>query len=103
MSTGPNIADPQSMTPQMYDGEVVSAHGSAPAADWTPTVAGKNFARAFTLDGAGIVKADLLGVGGSGGATAVLIPLPAGKFEIAVTQIYSGAHGTTATGITAYY
>jgi hypothetical protein len=102
MSTGPNIANPASMTPQMYDIEAVSVSGAPPGGDWTPAVGKKqNFARAFSINGAGNVKVDFLGVGGSGGAIGVVIPLPVGKFDIAVKKIY--AAGTTATGVSVYY
>ena len=102
MSTGPTIANPASMTPQMYDIEAVSVSGASPGGEWTPAVGKKQkFARAFSINGAGNVKVDFLGVGGSGGAIGVVIPLPVGKFDIAVKKIY--AAGTTATGLSVYY
>lgn len=112
-STGPTLAEPNSMTSQFYDCETVTwatvqIDGGVDGGDagtqtlsWTPTVSGKSFARAIQAGGAGTVKVDALGVGGSSGQTAQTFTLIAGQvLQLAVTKIYPDAG---ATGIMALY
>jgi hypothetical protein len=96
--TAPSLNRPESMTVQMYDAQVIATSGNTPASDTTPTLG--PFWSALCVQVAGVVKVDCLGRGGSGGATAVIVPVPAGTTYLACVKVYSGAHGTTATGIT---
>lgn len=96
--SGPTIGDPASMVGQFYDGEAISLAST----DWTPTVAGKSFARAIVVGTAGgTLKVDFLGTSGSGGATGVTLTVTTGVIQIAVTKVYKT--GTAATGLSALY
>lgn len=96
---GPTLAQPETMTGQFYDAEAISTGGG----DWTPTRPGRGFARGVACGGtAGNVKVDCLGVGGSGGATGVTLPIAAGQtLQLCVTKVYQT--GTTATSLVALY
>jgi hypothetical protein len=100
MTVGPSLNAPESMTPQLYDLDVVSAPGAAPSSDWTPRT-GFGFARAILIGTAGSIVVDTLGVGGSGGQTSQTIALPAGVTYLAITKIHHTS--TTAQGVAALY